>query len=57
MEVINYVHNKFKEAVDQDLAKTFNSIADSLAAEAVLRGSGDNVSVIIIGFTKNLLKS
>lgn len=56
MEAINYVHTKLKEAADQDLNKTFNLIADSLAAESVLRGSGDNVSIVIVGFAKNLSK-
>ncbi|KAI6184337.1 PPM-type phosphatase domain-containing protein [Aphelenchoides bicaudatus] len=56
MEAIDYVYKKFSESNEQSLEKTFNSIADSLAAQGVLRGSGDNVSVVIVAFTENLQK-
>jgi serine/threonine protein phosphatase PrpC len=54
LEAINYVYKKL--TAEQNLERAFHSIADSLAAEAILRGSGDNVSVVIIGLTENLKK-
>jgi len=58
MEAIQFVREKYLEKRQNahNLNELFENIAGSLAAESVLRGSGDNVSVIIVVFTNNLSK-
>jgi integrin-linked kinase-associated serine/threonine phosphatase 2C len=57
-EALNFVHDKLKEA--RDTKQEFNNdlftkISNSLAEASVIRGCGDNVSVIIVAFQNNLI--
>lgn len=57
-EAIKYVHDKYveKRQNGQNPNEVFESIADSLGSESVLRGCADNITVVIVAFKQNLSK-
>ena len=65
-EAIRFALNKHKELKDPKEGASTNSkginhkvwtrVADELSAEAVLRGCGDNVSIVLVVFVDNVAK-